>query len=157
MRIISPSVLSADFRHIEECITKVEAAGASRFHLDVMDGVFVPNISFGPDIVKKIRLTTNKILDVHLMINPVLPYIKKFVEAGADIISFHIEADNNPLKIIEERKKRMAFSIPYLQSGVAVLARNDLKHVKSLEDLEKQNARVGAQINTTSYYFLENF
>ena len=59
--------------------------------------------------------------------------------------------------IIEERKKRMAFSIPYLQSGVAVLARNDLTHVKSLEDLEKQNARVGAQINTTSYYFLEKY
>ena len=59
--------------------------------------------------------------------------------------------------IIEERKKRMAFSIPYLQSGVALLARNDLKNVESLEDLEKQNARVGAQINTTSYYFLENY
>ena len=59
--------------------------------------------------------------------------------------------------IIEERKKRMAFSIPYLQSGVAVLARNDLKNVESLEDLEKQNAKVGAQINTTSYYFLEKY
>jgi len=59
--------------------------------------------------------------------------------------------------IIEERKKRMAFSIPYLQSGVAVLARNDLKNIKSLEDLEKQNSRVGAQINTTSYYFLEKY
>lgn len=59
--------------------------------------------------------------------------------------------------IIEERKKKMAFSIPYLQSGVAVLARNDLKNVESLEDLEKQNARVGAQINTTSYYFLKKY
>ena len=59
--------------------------------------------------------------------------------------------------IIEERKKRMAFSIPYLQSGVAVLARNNLKNIKSLEDLEKQNSRVGAQINTTSYYFLEKY
>lgn len=59
--------------------------------------------------------------------------------------------------IIEERKKRMAFSIPYLQSGVAVLVRNDLKNIKSLEDLEKRNSRVGAQINTTSYYFLEKY
>ena len=65
-----------------------------------MDGHYVPNISFGPNIVKSIRPITNKILDVHLMISPVLPYIHEFINAGADIISFHPEADENPKQII---------------------------------------------------------
>tara|TARA_Y100000590_G_scaffold109785_3_gene125164 strand:- start:163 stop:813 length:651 start_codon:yes stop_codon:yes gene_type:complete len=123
---IAPSVLAADFNHLMDEVNLVDKAGCDYIHCDIMDGHFVPNISFGPDIVKKIRSTTNKILDVHLMINPVLPYIKKFVEAGADIISFHIEADNNPLKIINEIKNQN------LKVGIAIKPNTPLSAINEI-------------------------
>ena len=89
---ISPSVLSSDFSNLREEICKIESGGADYVHLDVMDGIFVPNITFGPPVIKKIRATTDLPFDVHLMIDRPERYIEDFVGAGADIITVHEES-----------------------------------------------------------------
>ena len=101
---VAPSILAADLMNMKEEIELVDNYGAEFIHIDVMDGQYVENIAFGPNIVKSLRPITKKILDVHLMITPVAKYIDSFIKAGADIISFHPDADKNTQDIIKQIK-----------------------------------------------------
>ena len=111
---ISPSILSADFSKLGDEIIALEKAGADYIHIDVMDGHFVPNITIGPEVIKKLRPVTKLTFDVHLMISPVDNFIKDFAEAGADIITFHPEATKNLLttmKLVKSFGKKVGVSL----------------------------------------------
>ncbi|MBS4899413.1 MAG: ribulose-phosphate 3-epimerase [Clostridiales bacterium] len=134
MARLAPSILSADFANLGEDIKAVDLAGADIIHVDVMDGLFVPSISFGMPVIKSIRKVTEKPFDVHLMINEPIRYIDDFIEAGADWITIHVEACEDveaTLKKIKEAGVRPAISlnpetdvekiIPYLEMVEMVL------------------------------------
>ena len=112
--LIAPSILSADFSKLGEEIRSLEASGADWIHIDVMDGNFVPNITIGPVVVRSIRQSTKLPFDVHLMINNPGAYIEPFAKAGSDIITFHIEAEDDPvevIRLIKYFKKKAGVSI----------------------------------------------
>jgi|TARA_B110000037_G_C16928438_1_gene427530 ribulose-phosphate 3-epimerase len=111
---ISPSILSADFSKLGEEIIALEKAGADYIHIDVMDGHFVPNITIGPEVIKRLRPVTKLTFDVHLMIAPVNNFIKDFADAGADIITFHPEATENvseTIALIKKLGKKVGISL----------------------------------------------
>ena len=130
-RIISPSLLSANFTRLKEDIKVVEDAGVSRLHLDVMDGHFVPNLTFGPFIIKDIRKITKSHLETHLMITNPHKYFDEYINAGSDTLIFHYEAStdiNRDLKYIQERN---------VKAGIAINPDSDYKELlKYTENLD---------------------
>ena len=129
---ISPSILNVKENDLENKVKSLDNSGADYIHIDVMDGHYVDNTSFGVETIKKIRKITSKILDVHLMVKPVQHHIDDYIEAGSDIISFHPEADENSLDIIKYINQSE------VNSGIAIHPEINIEKFEYLLPLVKQ-------------------
>ena len=129
---ISPSILNVKENDLENKVKSLDSSGADYIHIDVMDGHYVDNTSFGVETIKKIRKITSKILDVHLMVRPVQQHIDDYIEAGSDIISFHPEADENSLDIIKHINQSK------VKSGIAIHPEINIEKFEYLLPLVKQ-------------------
>ena len=147
---VSPSILAADFGNIEKECDLIDKSDADWFHLDVMDGIFVPNISFGMPIVKAIRKMTSKPLDVHLMITQPERYIEKFIDLGSDIISFHIEATNKMEENISIIKSKN------VKAGIAINPDTPIGNLKDIISKIDLVCLMGVHPGFAGQKFIEN-
>lgn len=129
MYCLAPSILAADFGRLAEDIKAVDEAGAQYIHIDVMDGIFVPSISFGMPVIKSVRSVTKRVFDVHLMITEPVRYIKEFVEAGADIITIHVEACEDVAGTLGEIRRAG------VRSGISLRPGTDVEEIFPYLDL----------------------
>tara|TARA_B100000989_G_scaffold296613_1_gene280254 strand:- start:393 stop:1052 length:660 start_codon:yes stop_codon:yes gene_type:complete len=126
---IAPSILSANFSSLGEEISKLDKTDCDLIHIDVMDGHFVPNLSFGPTIIKSIRHLTKKPFDVHLMINPVKKFLQDYIDAGADIITIHHEIDDDVIDCIKFLKKKK------IKIGISIKPKTNYRVIKKYLNL----------------------
>ena len=124
--IISPSILGGSFSNMEKIIDSLDKSEAEYIHFDVMDGDFVPNLTFGPQFISNLRNQTKKVFDVHLMINRVGKFLDDYIKAGSDIITFHIEVEENLSELISKIKNKN------IKAGIAIKPKTPWEEIKSL-------------------------
>ena len=124
--IISPSILGGSFSNMKKIISSLDHSEAEYIHFDVMDGDFVPNLTFGPQFISNLRNQTKKVFDVHLMINRVGKFLDDYIKAGSDIITFHIEIEENLSELISKIKDKN------IKAGIAIKPKTPWEEIKSL-------------------------
>ena len=150
MNVLAPSILSADFKNLGSQLKEISESGAEYVHIDVMDGLFVPSISFGMPVIKSIRQATDRVFDVHLMIEEPVRYISEFKEAGADIITVHYEA----CKDVEDTLKKIKDA--GLKAGLSIKPKTDTSVVKEFLPLCDMILLMSVEPGFGGQKFIEN-